>query len=244
MGLNVFSVLCFACGVHVCTCTLAVSHGSKKPASVAVKVLFGASSAHASLRPQESHVRAHTYCFVQLRLENVKLLEEIERLKLQVKTQRESAERETERLRKELARTDDQRKKTEHELHTLRESRGKILRGLNTQTEIALAQLKRDFENMRKQLLAKDEIINVQERKIASLIEANSTLRGGLQDLLSLPKDSGSEEEEEREERSIGHRNLSEPYTNGHHPNASPSAHSGDLFRIISLLESGKFDQS
>lgn len=193
---------------------------------------------------KKSHVRAHTYCFVQLRLENVKLLEEIERLKLQVKTQRESAERETERLRKELARTDDQRKKTEHELHTLRESRGKILRGLNTQTEIALAQLKRDFENMRKQLLAKDEIINVQERKIASLIEANSTLRGGLQDLLSLPKDSGSEEEEEREERSIGHRNLSEPYTNGHHPNASPSAHSGDLFRIISLLESGKFDQS
>ena len=177
----------------------------------------------------------------------MKLLEEVDRLKLQVKVQRESAERETERLRRDLAQTDEQRKKTEHDLRTLRESRGKILRGLNTQTEIALVQLKRDFENMRKQLLAKDEIINVQERKIASLIESNSTLRGGLQDLLSLPKDDSGSEEEGEHLPSVGQvRKSSEPFTNGHHPSttSSPVAHSSDLFRIINLLDSGKFDQS
>lgn len=173
----------------------------------------------------------------------MKLLQEIEKLRLQVKTQQQVAERETERLRKELTRSEDQRKKAEHDLQTLRESRGKILRGLNTQTEIALVQVKRDFENMRKQLLAKDEIISVQERKIASLIEANGTLRAGLQDLLSLPKDnSGSEDEGEAE---VQRRDsLPEALSNGHHPNESPSAHSADLFRIISLLDSGKFDQS
>jgi predicted nuclease with TOPRIM domain len=194
---------------------------------------------HSTTKQSEAFTIDDTIEAVELRVENMKLLEELEK----VKVQRESAERETDRLHKELARTDDQRKKTEHELHTLRDSRGKILRGLNTQTEIALAQLKRDFENMRKQLLAKDEIISVQERKIASLIEANSTLRSGLQDLLSLPKDaSGSEEEGEGEETPVGLTRGA--YPNGHHANTSPNAHSTDLFKIISLLDSGKFDQS
>ena len=193
---------------------------------------------------------------MQLRLENEKLKSEVERLhkelartddhtlcSVQLRLENEKLQSEVERLHKELARTDDQRKKTEHELHTLRDSRGKILRGLNTQTEIALVQLKRDFENMRKQLLAKDEVINVQDRKIASLIEANSTLRSGLQDLLSLPKDaSGSEEEGEGEEMAVSLARG--PIANGHHANTSPNAHSADLFKIISLLDSGKFDQS
>ena len=145
--------------------------------------------------------------------------------------------------REQLIKTEDQLQRTEHELHSLRDSRGKILRGLNTQTEIALAQLKRDFENMRKQLLAKDEIITVQERKISSLIEANSTLRSGLQDLLPLSKDASGSEDEGGEGGELRH-NHSEPFTNGHHGNASPSAHSADLYRLISLLDSGKFDQS
>ena len=171
----------------------------------------------------------------------MKLLEELERLRLQVKTQRETAEQETQKLSNELARTNDHHRKTEQVLHVLRDSRGKILRGLNTQTEIALVQLKRDFENMHKQLLAKDEIIGVQERKIASLIESNSTLRSGLEDLLSLPKDmSGSDGEGEE---SVGRGGeMSETYPNGHHT-TSPG-HSADLYRIISLLDSGKFDQS
>ena len=165
---------------------------------------------------------------IQLRAENMKLLDDREGLKLQVKTHRE-----------QLARTEEKLRTTEHELRALQDSHSKILRGLNTQTEIAIVQLKRDFENMRKQLLAKDEIITVQERKIASLIEANSTLRSGLQDLLPLSKEL-SESEEEGE--AIRH-NQGEPLANGHHANASPG-HNADLHRIISILDSGKFDQS
>ena len=154
------------------------------------------------------------------------------------------AERETRRLHSELTRTEDRLKRTEQELHTLRESRGKILRGLNTQTEIALVQLKRDFENMRMQLLAKDEIIGVQERKIASLMEANSTLRSGLQDLLTLPKDQSGSEGEGEEGEGGGHSQSGDGCQNGHRAHASPGAHSADLYRMISLLDSGKFDQS
>lgn len=210
----------------------------------------------------------------------MRLLEEVERLKLQLKTQSEAAEKEKESLRRECSRAEDQRKKIEHDLKTLRESRGKILRGLNTQTEIALVQLKRDFESMRKQLLAKDEIISVQERKIASLIDANTTLRSGLQDLITLPKTEESDSDESEEQQSLKRRGgegrgggrgggggkgrgrggyphylppIQQPPANAStrgsggtlingHP-VSPG-HSADLFRIISQLDSGKFEQS
>ena len=50
----------------------------------------------------------------------------------------------------------------------------------------------------KKQLQSKDEIISIQERRIVSLIEANCTLRSGLQELRGLPKhrDSNSDLEE------------------------------------------------
>ena len=205
----------------------------------------------------------------------MRLLEEVERLKLQLKTQSEAAEREKESLRRDYSRVEDQRKKTEHDLKTLRESRGKILRGLNTQTEIALVQLKRDFETMRKQLLAKDEIITVQERKIASLIEANSTLRSGLQDLITLPKAEESDSDEPEEQQSLKKRGgegrgggggkgrgrggyphhlppVQQPPSNagtrssgGTVVNGQVSpGHTADLFKIISQLDSGKFEQT
>lgn len=200
----------------------------------------------------------------------MRLLEEVERLKLRLKTQSEAADKEKESLRRDCSRAEDQRKKAEHDLKTLRESRGKILRGLNTQTEIALVQLKRDFESMRKQLLAKDEIISVQERKIASLIEANSTLRSGLQDLITLPESDSDESEEQSLKKRGGegrgggkgrgrggyshhlppiqqspvntgsrHSTSGGAVVNGH---PSPG-HSADLFKIISQLDSGKFEQ-
>ena len=196
---------------------------------------------------------------MQLRLENMKLQEELERLKLQSRVQQETAERETRRLHAELARYDYRVKRSEQELQMLKESRGKILRGLNTQTEVALVQLRRDFEHMRTQLLAKDEIIHVQEKRIASLQEANGTLRVGLQDLVALPKDQQSGSEGEGSEESEGggggggiHGSRSgEGVPNGHQahvvsPGAhtSPGAHSADLYRMITLLDSGKFDQS
>ena len=176
------------------------------------------------------------------------------------------SEREKEALQKERSKAEDLKRKVEHELKTLRESRGKILRGLNTQTEIALVQLKRDFESMRKQLLAKDEIISVQERRIASLIEANSTLRSGLQDLVSLPRmeDSDSDDAEGgslnfgsrgQGRGGRGRGGYAMPLSpiiqdvlegrggvvNGHP--GSPR-HNDDLFKIISQLDSGKFEPS
>ena len=182
----------------------------------------------------------------------MKLVEEVQKLR----QSQEATEKENERVSTELVRSETQRKKLEHDLQALRESRGKILRGLNTQTEIALVQLKKDFECMRKQLLAKDEIISVQERKIASLIEANSTLRSGLQDLLSLPKSEDYEEEDEGGgRREGGERNVHTPRgssgtleNGGHHHSLAMSptspSHNSDLYRIISQLGSGRFDQS
>ena len=93
---------------------------------------------------------------------------------------------------------------------------------------------------MREQLLAKDKIIAVQERKISGLVEANATLRSGLQDLLSLPKDASESEGEDERER-LRHSPSEAAYANGH---LSPAAHSADLHRMISLLGSGQFDQS
>ena len=79
---------------------------------------------------------------------------------------------------------------------SLKENRGKVLRGLNTQTEIAIAQFKRDFDVMKKQLESKDEVIRSHERKIKGLIEANCTLRNGLQHVHHhLPPESESEDE-------------------------------------------------
>ena len=193
---------------------------------------------------------------MQLRQENSKLVEQSERLKLHSRVQQDTAEREMGRLHAELARYENRVKRMEQEFQ---ETRGKLFKGLNTQTEVALVQLTRDFENMRTQLLAKDEIIGAQERKIAiqdakiaSLVEANGTLRAGLQDLLSLPKEQETESEEEEGEGEEGggetrHHSRSGGeggVPNGHLVHPSPGAHSADLYRMISLLDSGKFDQS
>lgn len=147
-----------------------------------------------------------------------------------------------ERLRK----ADEGRRKSEQELKNLKDSRGKILRGLNTQTEIALVQFKRDFDHLQKQLQAKDEIINVQEKKIAALVEANCTLRHGLKDLNSLPKHEDSDSDLEEEIRqSI--QSLSNG--NGHlPPGVAGNSASGqipqnsELQKMISQLDSGKFE--
>ena len=54
--------------------------------------------------------------------------------------------------------------------------------------------------------MAKDEIISVQERKIVSLIEANSTLRSGLHDLITLPKTEESDSDESEKQQSLKKR--------------------------------------
>ena len=189
----------------------------------------------------------HT-CFhtTLLRAENSRFVEEVEQLKRELEnfSQREEAERENERLRRDLGKVAETRKMVDHELKSLRDSRGKILRGLNTQTEIALVQFKRDFENLKKQLQSKDEIISIQERRIVSLIEANCTLRSGLQELQGLPKHEDSDSDLEEEAKRMQNSYLSgghKPLTNGH-PSSPGVGQGSELMRVISQLDSGKFD--
>ena len=169
----------------------------------------------------------------------MKLHEEIERLKRQLSKQQEEHDKEMERLRK----ADEARRKSEHELKNMKDNRGKILRGLNTQTEIALVQFKRDFDHLQKQLQAKDEIILIQEKKIAGLVEANCTLRHGLKDLNSLPKHDESDSDLEEEIRQ-NIQSLSNG--NGHLMGAPESDQvpplNSDLQKVISQLDSGKFE--
>lgn len=192
----------------------------------------------------EFHYMRTCFRTTQLRAENSRLVEEVEQLKRELEKQREEAERENERLRRDLGKVAETRKMVDHELKSLRDSRGKILRGLNTQTEIALVQFKRDFENLKKQLQSKDEIISIQERRIVSLIEANCTLRSGLQELQGLPKHEDSDSDLEEEAKRMQNSYLSgghKPLTNGH-PSSPGVGQGSELMRVISQLDSGKFD--
>lgn len=181
-----------------------------------------------------------------MRGENSYLRDQLALLRKQLSQKREETEKETEKMRK----LEEHKRRSEHELRNLRDSRGKILRGLNTQTEIALIQFKRDFEHLRKQLAAKDEIIAVQERRIASLIEANTTLRSGLDELNSIPRheDSDSDEYDEEVRARIAELERSDRLVNGHTmamstgPGRESASLNAELQEVISQLEGGKFD--
>lgn len=139
-------------------------------------------------------------------------------------------ERDNEHLKKSLMRSELIQKRAEKEAKALRENRGKILRGLNTQTEIALVQFKRDFENLKRQMQTKDEIIHAQDRKIKSLNETNCSLRNGLQRKTSrVSQDS---------ERSTDDDDDEEFLPNGH----SMHFHT-ELSRFIRELDSGRFNE-
>lgn len=175
-----------------------------------------------------------------MRAENAHLLDELERLKRELEKRKE-ADKRHELIRRDSQRIEEARRKAEQELRSLRDSRGKILRGLNTQTEITLVQFKRDFENLKKQLEAKDEIIAVQERRITSLIEANCTLRSGLQELQSLAKHEDSDSDMDED---FQFQNGKPAVANGLSASLEQSGSlSADLMRVISQLDSGRFDQ-
>ena len=179
----------------------------------------------------------------QVRAENAQLLDEIERLKREME-RRNEADKRHELIRRDSQRSEEARRKAEQDLRSLRDSRGKMLRGLNTQTEITLVQFKRDFENLKKQLQAKDEIIAVQERRIASLIEANCTLRSGLQELQSLPKPEDSDSDLEDGLQFQSSLNGKPAVANGLSGNLEQGGGlSVDLMHVISELGSGRFDQ-
>lgn len=209
----------------------------------------------------------------RLKLENARLLHDNTQLQHDVKLLQKKLEqfnkdnsKENDKLRK----MEEAKRQSDYDLQHVKESRGKVFRGLNMQTEIAKVQFKRDFENMKKQLQNKEEIIVLQERKIASLVEETCTLRLGLQALHSLPKhdssDSDLDEEEEGIEKDSGsskrsslhHSSSGSGIMNGHthaiHSNATvsgplpnyasrdnPAGVNPDLLQVISQLDSGKF---
>lgn len=193
----------------------------------------------------------------RLRAENINLQYELDRMQRKLDHFNDDSLKDGEKLRK----MEEAKRQSDHDLRHVKESRGKVFRGLNTQTEIAMVQFKRDFDNLKKQLQAKDEIIAIQEKKISSLVEANCTLRSGLQELNSLPthsSDSDLEEDMELGGSSLdyGHRDgILNGHTHAIHSNATvlgpmpnygsqddPTGVSPDLLYVISQLGSGKFD--
>lgn len=172
-----------------------------------------------------------------------RMQQELDRLHVKLEQQSEDVSRDGEKLRK----MEEAKRQTEHELRHVKDSRGKVFRGLNTQTEIVKVQFKRDFDHLKKQLQAKDEMIMILEKKVESLTEANSTLRSGLEELNALPQHTSSDSDDEELEmggnRGIlnGHTAIIGPLpTYGRHED-HPGVHS-DLFHVISQLDSGKFD--
>lgn len=127
---------------------------------------------------------------------------------------------EIEKLKLELSQSEAMRKKHEQLNKSLRENRGKVLRGLNTQTEIAIVQFKQDFEYMKKQLETKDETIRTQDKKILKLTEDNLALRNGLEHV-ETQSDSESEV-------------VQPQLTNGH---PSPGSIEAELAKFIKQLE-------
>ena len=118
---------------------------------------------------------------------------------LQLRDRLQDLEKDNERLKSDFAVSETLRKKAETDVKSLRENRGKVLRGLSTQTEIATAQFRRDFDHMKKQLESKEEVIALQEKKIKSLVESNCTLRNGLEQVQGGPLVGGNAESEDEE---------------------------------------------
>ena len=149
-----------------------------------------------------------------------------------MKQELQESKEDNERLKKSLMRAELIQKRAEKDAKTLRENRGKILRGLNTQTEIALVQFKRDLENLKRQMQTKDEIIRAQDTKIKSLNKTICSLRNGLQkkaSRLSQDSERSSDDDDDDDDDFL---------PNGH----SMHFHS-ELSKFIHELDSGQFNE-
>lgn len=122
---------------------------------------------------------------------------------MELKKRVQTLEKENDKLKQDLLISEELRKKSEDSIRSLRENRGKVLRGLSTQTEIATAQLERDFEYLKKQIETKNELIKLQERKVKSLVEANCTLRNGLEQVQMHSTATGGLETESEEDDAV-----------------------------------------
>ncbi len=175
----------------------------------------------------------------RLKSENTRLQYDVEKLQRRLEQCGEEAHKDNDKLRK----SEEAKRQVDHDLRQVKESRSKVFRGLNTQAEIVMVQFKRDIDNLKKQLQAKDDIIHLQDKKIASLIEVNATL-DGLAELNSLPSsESDIEDDDDPLMGSDGSRRI-----NGHTRTVrnGPRPHSDnlnpELLQVISQLDSGRFD--
>jgi len=160
-------------------------------------------------------------------------------------------------------RLEENKRQLDHDLKQVKESRGKVFRGLNMQTEIAMVQCKRDMDNLKKQLQHKDDIIAHQGSKISGLVEEVCTLRSGLQALTSYPKreisDSDGELDDEAPTASKRSSQVSGGIINGHShttgnsnsvslPNHGTRGQTAsinpDLLQVITQLGSGTFQSN
>ena len=78
-------------------------------------------------------------------------------------------EQENEKLRRDM-------QKLEQELRGMKESRGKVLRGLHTQAEVTTLQVKKDIDNLQRVIAERDEEIVALRKKVVTLTDANYSL--------------------------------------------------------------------
>ena len=116
------------------------------------------------------------------------------------------------------------------------------------------AQLKKELEDLKDALKRKDDIIKEQQKRIASLVEANKTLSEGLEQLHRMNSDlSGSESEDES--IPVRHTHSTEPpknfamngQSNGSafkHPREPTTPTTREFLKVMNRLDKGQFEFS
>lgn len=155
--------------------------------------------------------------------EQVAKAEEQEKL---ASEQMKGLEQENERLRRDVL-------KLEQELRGMKESRGKVLRGLHTQAEVTTLQVKKDIDNLQRQIVERDEEITALRRKVVTLTEANHHLASAqeLKRTISTENDHDSRSYLAESLKSKNGSDLGDLLSPG-----------SDLVHMISRLGSGKFE--
>lgn len=155
-------------------------------------------------------------------------MEQVAKAEEQGKTSSEQVrglEQENERLRRDM-------QKLEQELRGMKESRGKVLRGLHTQAEVTTLQVKKDIDNLQRQIVERDEEIQALKVKVVTLTEANLSLTNTQE--LKKTSNSGTENDHSYLADNLKSRNGSDLGDL-----LSPNS---DLVHMISKLGSGKFE--
>ena len=126
--------------------------------------------------------------------------------------------------------------KLEQELRGMKESRGKVLRGLHTQAEVTTLQVKKDMDNLQRQITERDEEIQALRVKVVTLTEVNLSLINTQQ--LRRTSNCGGTENDHNTTSYLA-ENLKGRNGSDLGDLLSPGS---DLGQMISQLGSGKFE--